>query len=210
MTHEATRRNYDRLSRWYDLFTSSERRFTEIGLQRLDIRAGESVLEIGFGTGHALVELAGLVGETGQVYGIDISERMLQVAQRHIHRAGLAERVELRLGDAAHLPFEDSTFDALFISFTLELFGTSEIPLMLGECQRVLRQGGRIGLVAMAEGSGLAVRLYKWGHRHWPSLLDCRPIQASMLVTESGFQDVEMTVESTWGLPVQIVTARKP
>jgi protein-L-isoaspartate O-methyltransferase len=47
----------------------SEKRFTESGLQKLKVKEGETVLEIGFGTGHALVALARLVGQSGKVYG---------------------------------------------------------------------------------------------------------------------------------------------
>jgi hypothetical protein len=47
----------------------SEKRFTESGLQKLKVKQGETVLEIGFGTGHALVALARLVGQSGKVYG---------------------------------------------------------------------------------------------------------------------------------------------
>jgi demethylmenaquinone methyltransferase/2-methoxy-6-polyprenyl-1,4-benzoquinol methylase len=207
---DAARTAYNRMSRWYDLFTSSEERFTDLGLRMLNVQPGEKVLEIGFGAGQGLVALAHSAGETGKVYGIDLSEGMFQVAQEKIARTGLSSRVELHLGDAASLPFEDDFFDAIFISFTLELFDTPEIPLVLGECKRVLREDGRLGVVAMAKGGGLAVRLYERGHDRWPSLLDCRPIPASKFAAEAGFQKVETTVKSMWGLPVEIVIARKP
>ena len=207
---DAARTAYNRMSRWYDLFTSSEERFTDLGLRMLNVQPGEKVLEIGFGAGQGLVALAHSARETGKVYGIDLSEGMFQVAQEKIARAGLSSRVELHLGDAASLPFEDDFFDAIFISFTLELFDTPEIPLVLGECKRVLREDGRLGVVAMAKGDGLAVRLYERGHDRWPSLLDCRPIPASKFAAEAGFQKVETTVKSMWGLPVEIVIARKP
>ncbi|NCP16125.1 methyltransferase domain-containing protein [bacterium] len=208
-SHNSTRYNYDRLSRWYDWFASSEKHFTEIGLRMLKIQPGEKVLEIGFGAGQGLVALAHSAGETGKVYGIDLSEGMFQIAQAKIARAGLSRRVELRLGDAARLPFEDDFFDAIFISFTLELFDTPEIPLVLGECKRVLREDGRLGVVALEKKDCRAVKIYEWFHARMPALVDCRPIHARKTIEAAGFELAEASEEAMWGLPVEIVIARK-
>ena len=85
---------------------------------------------------------------------------MFNVAQANVSKAGLSGRVELTCGDAAKLPFEDNFFNAIYISFTLELFDTPEIPVVLNECQRVLQADGRICIVAMSkkEKSGLMVK----------------------------------------------------
>jgi ubiquinone/menaquinone biosynthesis C-methylase UbiE len=92
---------YDKMSRWYDvLASSSEQPSVRLGLEKLAAAEGEVILEIGFGTGHALVALAEAVGDSGMVYGIDISEGMRSMAQEKLKRAGLAERVVLKLGDA--------------------------------------------------------------------------------------------------------------
>jgi len=208
-SHNSTRNNYDRLSRWYDWFASSEKHFTEIGLRMLKIQPGEKVLEIGFGAGQGLVALAHSAGETGKVYGIDLSEGMFQIAQAKIARAGLSRRVELRLGDAAMLPFVDDFFDAIFISFTLELFDTPEIPLVLGECKRVLREDGRLGVVALEKKDCRAVKIYEWFHARMPALVDCRPIHARKTIEAAGFELAEASEEAMWGLPVEIVIARK-
>ncbi len=201
---------YDKMSRWYDMLAgSSEQKLVRAGLAQLAVATGEVVLEIGFGTGHALVALARAVGSAGKVYGIDISEGMRDLARQRLQAAGLAERVELRLGDAARLPYSDHTFDGVFVSFTLELFDTPEIPVVLAECRRVLRSGGRLTVVAMSkEGDGgLMLRLYEWAHKQMPKYVDCRPIFVQKALKEAGFQVVVSESRSTWGLPVEIVTA---
>ena len=203
---------YDSLSRWYDLLAGrSERRLIGAGLAKLAAGAGEKVLEIGFGTGRAVLALARSVGEAGRVYGLDISTGMLRVAQHRVDWAGLSSRVELCQGDAARLPFNDGSLDAIFSSFTLELFDTPDIPLVLGECRRVLSNGGRLGVVAMSrEGNpGLVRRLYEEAHSRFPAYVDCRPIFAQTAVQEAGFRLVDATIKSTWGLPVEIVLAQK-
>jgi ubiquinone/menaquinone biosynthesis C-methylase UbiE len=203
---------YDKISHWYDILAgSSEREFVQLGLEKLAAARGELILEIGFGTGHALVALAQAVGDSGRVYGIDISEGMLRVAQEKLKAAGLAERAELRLGDAAQMPFEDCRFDGVFMSFTLDLFDTPEIPVVLAEVRRVLRSGGRLVVVAMSkEGNrGLMLRLYEWAHEKLPKYVDCRPIFAQKALKETGLQVIDSELGSMWGLPVEIVTARK-
>ena len=81
---EQTRQNYDRMSRWYDLFAASERRFTESGLHILGVKSGDRVLEIGFGTGKSLVALAQRVGNSGLVAGLELSPGMIEVARKRM------------------------------------------------------------------------------------------------------------------------------
>jgi ubiquinone/menaquinone biosynthesis C-methylase UbiE len=212
-TKEEARAAYDRMSRWYDVLAgSSEQKFVKLGLEKLAATEGETLLEIGFGTGHALVALAQSVGKSGRIYGLDISAGMLNVARQEVEKAGLAERIELRLGDAAQLPFGDHFFDGVFMSFALELFDTPEIPVVLAECRRVLRSGGRLAVVAMSKkgDAGVMLRLYEWAHEKLPKYVDCRPIFAQKALEEAGFQAVEAVVRSMWGLPVEIVVATNP
>jgi demethylmenaquinone methyltransferase/2-methoxy-6-polyprenyl-1,4-benzoquinol methylase len=211
---DAARVSYNRMSRWYDLIAgSTEAKYRNWGLEKLAARPGETVLEIGFGTGHCLVSLANAVGVTGRVTGLDISDGMLAIARERLREQGLSDRVDLHLGDAANLNFiEASSLDGVFMSFTLELFDNPEIPRVLQECHRVLKPGGRLAVVAMTKTDppGLAVRLYEWFHEHMPDYADCRPIFARRALEENGFKIQDRNVASMWGLPVEIVLGKKP
>ncbi len=206
------RASYDRMSSYYDLLAGlAEKKYKEMGLQLLNASPGEKVLEIGFGTGHCIKALAQSVGNTGQVFGIDLSPGMLKVAQAKVDKAGLSGNVTLACGDAAELTFEENLFDALYMSFTLELFDTPEIPVVLQECHRVLRPDGRLCIVAMSkkEKDGLAVRLYEWSHDKFTRYVDCRPIYVRQAVEDAGFKTGRVTEMSMFGLPVDIVLAKK-
>jgi ubiquinone/menaquinone biosynthesis C-methylase UbiE len=193
---------YARLSRWYDWFSEgSDWPMTLLGLNKLNVEVGESILEIGFGTGNALLVLAEVVGVSGKVVGIDISRGMFDVAREKVAHASLSPRVTLGQGDAAALPFQENSFDAVFSSFTLELFDTPEIPAVLAECRRVLKPGGRMGVVALARGpyKEFPVRIYEWFHQHLPAYVDCRPIYVQSALAKAGFQVQNVTRKKCGG-----------
>ncbi len=209
---EAAERNYDRLSRWYDLIATSEEPFVEEGVRMLDPRPGEKVLEIGFGTGRTLVELARRVGESGSVCGIDLSRKMVERSRRRIESAGLGDRVALAQGDAVYLPYADRAFDALFMSFTLELFAAEDLTSVLDECLRVLSPDGRIAAVSLSKEGGPHPmrRLYEVTRRLAPRLLDCRPIYTARSLEKSGFVLTTLRTRRMWGMPVELVLAARP
>lgn len=205
-----TRSNYDRLSRWYDLLAArSERRAKEAGLEILAIQEGDTILEIGSGTGQALLALARSVGSSGKVVGIDLSKGMISQAAAKISRTALSQTAALVRGDAFYLPFQANFCDAVFMSFTLELFPPDGILTVLSECQRVLRNGGSLCVVAIAERAnpGLPVRMYTWAQRSFPAVIDCRPIDVQGVTPQAGFQIREAVDMEMWGLPIGIVLA---
>ena len=204
---------YGRLSRFYGVVEGRfQRRLRERGLELLAIREGESVLEIGFGTGCALVEIARRVGVSGRACGLDLTPEMITRARRRLEKQGLVGRVELCEGDARKMPYEDGLFDAVYMSETLELFDTPDIPVVFAEIRRVLKVRGRLVLSSMPkeghEGS-LVWRVYEWLHRTLPQVASCRPIYVEDSVTSAGFKMAateEMKIAGVF--PTKIVMAR--
>ncbi len=202
---------YNKIAMVYDLLAeNSERAMREAGLVKLAVTPGERILEIGFGTGHCLVDLAKSIGPTGKVFGIDISENMVSIARELIEKSQIADRVEVQRADAEALPYSENSMDAIFMNFTLELFDTPEIPGVLAQCKRILRPGGRIVVVGVSkEGKqGIIIKAFEWTHRHFPNLMDCRPIYVARALAAAGFIVQDTTIDHMW-VPVDIVLAVK-
>jgi ubiquinone/menaquinone biosynthesis C-methylase UbiE len=206
-----TQTSYDRISGAYDLIAdASEGACREQGLNALNVRIGERVLEIGFGTGHALTSLAEAVGPTGRVCGIELSRGMLNVARKRapgVDGSGVA----LAIDDARTLCFQNAVFDAAFMSFTLELFDPDDIPIVLSEISRVLRPAGRLGVVGMAQTIPIntMTEVYQWLHRHFPHFVDCRPIDVVGSLKLAKFDVTSDTTMSIWGLAVACAVGAK-
>jgi ubiquinone/menaquinone biosynthesis C-methylase UbiE len=213
--HESNRKFYDRISAAYDMLADSNEKPARLaGLNVLEVKGGEKVLELGFGTGNEVADLAELVGETGLVAGIDISPGMLAVAQRKLAAKEVKAPLDLKVGDARSLPWPDASFDAVYSSFTLELFPLADIPTVLAECKRVLKPGGRVGGVSMATvkaGHKVSAleKAYVWMHRHFPHLVDCQPIDLEGFVKGAGFEVVNVVDMEIWTMPVTAVLGRK-
>ena len=208
----AARASYNKMSGIYGLLSDdSEKQFVEAAIrQELKPKPGEIILEPGFGTGQVLVALAEMVGDAGKVFGIDISDGMVEETKKRVLKKSLENRVEIVRGDAAKMPYPDRFFDAVFMSFALELFPDEEIPIILAECMRVLKTNGRICVACMSDQgkSGAMMKMYVWAHKKFPNFVDCRPIFAKKALESAGFDIVTQKILSMWGLPVEIVLGR--
>jgi len=212
LDHSISRRNYDRLSRWYDLLESSwERKPREATLASLEAAPGDMILEIGCGTGNSLADLSNKATDSGCVVGIDLSTGMLRQARQRLIREKSSPRIFLTQVDAVLLPFEDNVFDIIFLSFTLELFNPPEIPFVLAECRRLLKPGARLGIVAVSRSGGWKwmIQVYESLHHAFPKVVDCSPINLILLIAEAGFRPVNQRTFSLFGIGVESVTADK-
>jgi SAM-dependent methyltransferase len=131
---------------------------------------------------------------------------MKAVADERIRSAKPARRISLTLAAIPPIPFPNATFDAIFMAFTLELFPDDTIPLVLSEACRTLRPGGRLSVVPMAHDPAqssrqVGERIYWWIHRHFPHIVDCRPMDVEWLATDAGFAIAQVERLEGWGLP---------
>jgi len=213
-SRERVNPTYDRMGRWYDLLASGfeMRTYRHAGVRKLAPGKGDTVLEIGCGTGRSIVALAELVGDPGKIYGLDISERMLDITRWRVKRAGVTKRVFLVRADALQLPFKRGSFDGIFVGFTLELFNDPEIRFFLLECLRVLRRGGHICIVGLSKkgGDNAMTRVYEWLHEKFPRYIDCRPIFVQETLEKAGFHILDTSDVFLLGLPIECILAEKP
>jgi demethylmenaquinone methyltransferase/2-methoxy-6-polyprenyl-1,4-benzoquinol methylase len=206
----STQQFYTRISQIYDALTDAgEHVAHKLAVKWLDARPGERILEVGFGTGTAMVPIARAVGRRGQIVGVDISEGMCRVASRRVRSARLAATVHLRVAAIPPIPADDRQFDAAYMAFTLELFPDEAIPMVLHEIRRVLRPDGRFVVIAMDKGDkgqkpGFAERAYRWLHEHCPNVIDCRAIDVVGLLTDAGLALIRVQTLDIWGLPVKV------
>jgi ubiquinone/menaquinone biosynthesis C-methylase UbiE len=77
----------------------------------LNIQQGQSISDVGCGTGDDVLSLAELVGKTGRVAGVDSSENMIEEAKKRSKLRGGKLSVEFHVGNAHHLDLADNTFD---------------------------------------------------------------------------------------------------
>ena len=108
-----------------------------------ELREGEKVLDLGSGGGIDVLLSATRVGPTGFVYGLDMTDEMLDLARRNQADAG-ATNVEFLKGVIEDVPLEDNCVDVVISNCVINL--SLDKPKVLAEMARVLRPGGRIGI----------------------------------------------------------------
>ena len=138
---------FDRIAPVYDVMNHAMTLGLDRGWRRLTAQAvvapDDRVLDACFGTGDlALAARA----EGGRVTGLDFSERMLERARQK------TAEIEWVQGDLLALPFEEGSFDACTIGFGLR--NVDDLDRALSELRRVLRPGGRLGILEIVRPTG--------------------------------------------------------
>lgn len=168
ITSDGSGRMFDRIASRYDLLNrvmsvGSDRRWRRLAVEALGSEARE-VLDLATGTADVAIEVTRRIPGC-RVVGIDPSSGMLEVGRTKIARAGLEDRIELRVGDGMDIPSETGAFDGAIMSFGIR--NVPDRPRCLREIARVVRPGGPVVLLELTEpeGRGLAVGA-RWWKRH--------------------------------------------
>jgi ubiquinone/menaquinone biosynthesis C-methylase UbiE len=120
------------------------KKYKETVVSLLELHSGDTVLDVGCGTGDDVLVVAQIVGEQGRVVGVDVSEVMIAEARKRSQGSRLP--IELVLGDAYNLDFADESFDAVRCE---RVFEHLDRPLgALREIARVTCSGGRVVVTA--------------------------------------------------------------
>jgi ubiquinone/menaquinone biosynthesis C-methylase UbiE len=163
------------------------------------IQSGK-VLEVGPGPGYVSIEMARLLPEV-EIVGLDLSETMIEIATRNANEYGVSERVEFRQGDAAEMPFEESSFDFVISCGSLHHWKKPE--RVFEEIHRVLKPGCSALIDDLRRGapeesvrewvSGHESRFMRWGANH--SFSEAYTAQEIEGILEgSAFEDFDVKV----------------
>jgi ubiquinone/menaquinone biosynthesis C-methylase UbiE len=115
-------------------------------LDRIEVYAGEKVLEIGPGPGRLLIPAAERVLPGGEVFGIEIQQKMIERLRRNAEKAGVTNLTVI-LGDATQPHVSEESFDLVFLCTAL-----GEIPdrsAALAQCYQALKPGGRLSITEL-------------------------------------------------------------
>ena len=151
---DAVRTMFDRIAPVYDamnrlMSAGLDRRWRALTAEAV-VRRGDRVLDACCGTGDlALADAAA----GGDVTGLDFSERMLERARRK------SDAVEWVNGDVLSLPFDDASFDAATVGFGVR--NVLALEQALAELRRVLRPGGRLGILEITQPRGPLALFYR-------------------------------------------------
>lgn len=170
------------------------------------LQPGETLLDVGCGTGGVTIPAKMRVGMDGSAAGIDPAPEMIAVARRKAKRAGM--EIDFRVGVIESLPFPDETFDVVTSSLMMHHLPEQLQVEGLAEIRRVLKPGGRILIADMIRPSNSFIKrfftlLVRHGHAIQFGLEDL-----PKLMREAGFEKVEQ-LDARF-LTIGFVRAKKP
>lgn len=167
-------------------------------LAMLELKEGETVVDLGSGGGIDCFLAAKRVGPTGHVIGVDMTPEMLARARRNAAQGGF-DNVEFRLGEIEHLPVEDGSVDAIISNCVVNL--VPDKRQVFADAFRVLRSGGRMSLSDIVTLGEIPLRIRESAEAYVSCLSGAILREDYVaLMSEVGFTDIEVTESRSFGL----------
>ena len=138
--------SYDRLNHMMSL--GVDRLWRRKAVKELVDGSCQRILDVACGTGDSTIELAKRAGSGSTVIGVDISAAMMEPLIRKAAKAGVHDRIHLKVADGSALPYQDGVFNAVTCSFGIRNFEDKSKGLR--EFLRVLRPGGKLVILELS------------------------------------------------------------
>jgi 2-polyprenyl-3-methyl-5-hydroxy-6-metoxy-1,4-benzoquinol methylase len=178
------------------------KRYGERTIERLALRSGARVLDVGCGTGASALPAADRVGPTGRVIGVDLADRLLEIARQKAASRNL-DNAEFRFGDMERLGYPDRHFDAVVCVFAI--FFVPDMAKQLRELWRMVGPDGQLAIttwgrqvlepaasVFWSAVKELRPDLYL-GFNPWDRITEPEPLRA--LLAEAGIANADILAE---------------
>lgn len=114
----------------------------------LAVGNGDKILDIGCGPGVDTVELAKMIDDTGKIYGIDLDEEMISLADEEAKNENLSEKIEHRIGSAQDIPYPDNFFNSCRAERLFQVIPDEKERIKAyNEINRILLPGGNVVVI---------------------------------------------------------------
>lgn len=191
-THPQTRGDTIHWARWYDLLTNAvllgkERGLREMTVEMAAIKPGDTVLDVGCGTGNLTLVAHAQAGEAGEVHGIDAAPEMVEAARS---KTGSKAAVDFQVGLIEELPFPDDYFDVVLSSLMIHHLPDDLKRNGFAESRRVLKPGGHLFAIDFEPPTNPLVR-HLLALAFSPGMTEVDVREYVSMMKEAGFKQVE-------------------
>ena len=161
---EKVREMFDNIAPSYDklnhvLSMNVDKLWRRHALREIVDGSAQRILDVACGTGDSAISIAKAAGEGSTVTGVDISEGMMSLVEGKAKKAGVEDRIDLKVADGEALPYDDGVFDRVTCAFGIRNFEHKEKGL--SEFLRVLKPGGKAVILELSVPQN---RLVRWAY----------------------------------------------